>query len=72
MPPYRQTDDAWQYALFRRADAAYWQGVAGGGEAGESPLEAARREAAEEAGMIGDREFVALDARATLPVVFDR
>lgn len=43
--------------------------VAGGGEAGDSPLQAARREAAEEAGLDGDFEFVELDARATIPVV---
>lgn len=68
--PYRQTEEGFHYALFRRADAAYWQGVAGGGDAGESPLQAARREAFEEAGLAGDSEFVALDARATIPVVF--
>jgi len=66
--PYRQARDV-QYALFRRSDDAHWQGVAGGGEAGESPLQAARREAAEEAGLVGDFEFVELDARATIPVV---
>jgi dATP pyrophosphohydrolase len=59
-----------RYALFRRADADYWQGVAGGGDAGESPLQAAQREAAEEAGLAGDYEFVALDACATIPVVY--
>jgi dATP pyrophosphohydrolase len=67
--PHRQTTQSTEYALFRRADADYWQGVAGGGEAGESPLQAARRETAEEAGLVGDHEFVALDARATIPVV---
>jgi dATP pyrophosphohydrolase len=57
------------YALFRRADASYWQGIAGGGEEQETPLEAARREAAEEAGIPGSAEFVALDSVATIPVV---
>ncbi|WP_327420465.1 NUDIX domain-containing protein [Streptomyces sp. NBC_01230] len=52
-----------------RSDGAHWQGVVGGGEAGESPLQAARREAAEEAGLGGDFEFIELDARATIPVV---
>ena len=61
--------DDFVYALLRREDAGYWQGVAGGGEAGESPLEAARREASEEAGIGGAAEFVALDSRATMPVV---
>ncbi|MEW2502912.1 NUDIX domain-containing protein [Amycolatopsis sp. NPDC047767] len=67
--PYRHTAQGTVYALFRRADVGYWQGVAGGGEAGESPVQAARREFSEEAGLVGDREFVALDARATIPVV---
>lgn len=68
--PYRLSSEGWQFALFRRADADYWQGVAGGGEADESPLQAAQREAAEEAGLVGDVDFVALDARATIPVVY--
>jgi dATP pyrophosphohydrolase len=67
--PYRRGGDVIEYALFRRADAAYWQGVAGGGEDAEAPLEAARRETAEEAGLAGDRVFLPLDARATIPAV---
>ncbi len=70
MLPYRQTAQGLEYGLLRRADADYWQGVAGGGEADESPLQAARRETVEEAGLVGDHEFVALDARATIPVVY--
>lgn len=68
--PYR--DDGaggFVYALFKRSDAGYWQGVAGGGEAGESPLVAARRETAEEAGLPLDADFTALDSTATIPVV---
>ncbi|MEU9120086.1 NUDIX domain-containing protein [Streptomyces sp. NPDC048506] len=67
--PYRQTEGGLLYALFRRSEGAYWQGVAGGGEAGETPLQAAKREAAEEAGLAGNFEFIELDARATIPVV---
>ncbi|MGW2719786.1 NUDIX domain-containing protein [Streptomyces sp. NPDC001492] len=67
--PYRQTEGGLLYALFRRLDGAYWQGVAGGSEAGETPLQAARREAAEEAGLGGDFEFIELDVQATIPVV---
>lgn len=67
--PFRREGQGFVYALFRRQDAGYWQGVAGGGEAGESPLEAARREAAEEAGVGDGAQFVVLDARATMPVV---
>jgi len=39
------------YAVFRRADLGVWQAVAGGGEMGETPEQAARREAWEEAGV---------------------
>jgi dihydroneopterin triphosphate diphosphatase len=38
-----------QYAIFARADYPCWQGIAGGGEDQETPLEAARRESHEEA-----------------------
>ncbi|MCW2917920.1 MAG: hydrolase [Actinomycetia bacterium] len=67
--PFRRDGEGFTYALLRREDAGYWQGVAGGGEDGESPLDAARREAGEEAGITAGAEFIALDARATLPVV---
>ncbi len=67
--PFRRTEAGFAYALFRREDAGYWQGVAGGGEAGESPLEAARREAFEEAGVGDGAGFVVLDSRATMPVL---
>jgi dihydroneopterin triphosphate diphosphatase len=68
--PYRTLPDGQiAYAIFKRADADYWQGIAGGGEDNESPLEAARREAVEEAGIDGDSEFVRLNSVATIPVV---
>ncbi|MEA4882954.1 MAG: NUDIX domain-containing protein [Clostridia bacterium] len=39
------------YCVFRRqmSDGGYWQAIAGGGEGSETPLEAARREAFEDA-----------------------
>ena len=47
--PYRKTrEDGLEYALLKRSDAGYWQGIAGGGEDNETLLEAARREAYEE------------------------
>jgi dATP pyrophosphohydrolase len=58
-----------QYAIFRRKDEGYWQGIAGGGEGGEDPLAAARREAEEEAGIKRDNEFIRLDSTSTIPVV---
>lgn len=31
-----------EYALLKRSDAGYWQGIAGGGENEEKPVEAAK------------------------------
>lgn len=66
---YARTPGAnYEYALLRRADAGHWQGVAGGGEEGETPLEAARREAFEEAGIASDSLFLKLDAVESIRV----
>lgn len=46
-----------------------WQGLAGGGEDNETPRAAALREAYEEAAIPTDSEYIALDARASVPVV---
>jgi dATP pyrophosphohydrolase len=51
-----------EYALLKRSDAGYWQAIAGGGEDDETPLEAARREAYEEAGIPGTADFLQLGA----------
>ena len=48
--PFRQNRDGNpKYAIFRRADESYWYGIAVGGQDCESPIEAAKREAFEEA-----------------------
>lgn len=58
------------YAVFRRRDSEMiWQAIAGGGEDDESPLEAARREAWEEAGITPASVYLELDSRVTIPVV---
>ncbi len=69
--PYRIARNSILYAIFRReaSTGGYWQGIAGGGESGESPLDAARREAFEEAGICPDRAFIKLDSMAMIPVV---
>lgn len=69
--PYRITqDNAVFYAVFKRepSTGGYWQGIAGGGENGESPLVAAKRETHEEAGIDPSNEYVKLDSCATVPV----
>ena len=68
--PYRRVGaDEFEYALFRRSDAGFWQGVSGGGEDDETPLRAARREALEEAGISPDSAFLPLDTVESLPAV---
>lgn len=49
--PYRIVDDTPLFCVFRRVDDNYWQFVAGGGESDETPVEAAKRETFEEAGI---------------------
>lgn len=63
--PYRRTAARPEFAVLRRRDDGAWQFVAGGGETGESPIEAARRETREEIGVAG--EIVRLDSTATVP-----
>lgn len=57
-----------EYAVFRRADTHDWQAIAGGGEEGETPQEAARREIQEEAGIQGDCTISELASRGCVPI----
>lgn len=66
--PYRRAAaGGFEYAIFRRSDGDYWQGLAGGAEAGESSEQAARREMMEEAGIPPGAPLLALDSMATVP-----
>lgn len=68
--PYRLTDDgSFEFALLKRADAGFWQGVSGGGEDEETPIETARRETFEETGIPADAEFLRLDTIEYIRVV---
>ena len=44
--PYYKGDKGIEYAIFNRSDADYdyWQGIAGGGEDGETIIESVQRE----------------------------
>lgn len=67
--PYLKTGESeFVYALLKRADAGFWQGIAGGGEDNETPLETARRETYEETGIPVDSELFQLDTIAPVPV----
>jgi dATP pyrophosphohydrolase len=67
--PYRLLDTGEiVYAVFQRGDEGqFWQAIAGGVEDDETPLEAARREAWEEAGITPDHSYLQLDSRNTVP-----
>ena len=49
--PYRVVDGKLLFCILRRADSSYWQFIAGGGENGETPTQAAIRETIEEIGV---------------------
>ena len=66
-PYHKIHDDRFVYALLKRADAGYWQAIAGGGEDEETPLEAAKREAYEEAGIPVNSDFLQLDTVEPVP-----
>ncbi len=66
---YRKVmEGVFAYALFKRSDAGYWQLIAGGGEDMETPEEAVKREAFEEAGIPLDRNYLKLDTHSSIPV----
>jgi dATP pyrophosphohydrolase len=66
--PFRRHQGRLEYALFFRSDEECWQGIAGGGEDDESPLDAARREAREEAGVPATAHWIELQTRSSMPV----
>lgn len=57
---------AGEYLILLRADLSVWQGISGGGEGNETPLEAALRETREEVGITPTR-MVQLDSTAMIP-----
>jgi dihydroneopterin triphosphate diphosphatase len=66
--PFIQHDTCISYAIFHRSDMDLWQGISGGGEDTESPLQAAVREAQEEAGIPSQSKYIQLDTTASIPV----
>ncbi len=67
--PFRITDcGRAEFAILQRADDQHWQGIAGGGEGDETSVEAARREALEEAGVPPQARFYRLKMQDFVPV----
>ncbi|MFH1688214.1 MAG: NUDIX domain-containing protein [bacterium] len=67
LPYKRQPGGQPEYCILKRRDAGYWEFMTGGGEDRETPLEAARREAHEEAGLSIDLGYRRLDSTSTVP-----
>jgi dATP pyrophosphohydrolase len=67
--PYRIVNGEIEVLIGKRADDGYWQAISGGGEGNEKPLEAAKRELLEEAGMTSGF-WMELDSKCMLPKVF--
>ena len=66
--PFRKSAAGiYEYAIFRRPDDGYWQAIAGGGEDTESPVEAAKRETVEEAGIPSSADLFMLGTTASVP-----
>ncbi len=67
-PYHKVHGDDFACALLRRSDAGTWQTIAGGGEGDETPLEAAKREACEEASIPAGSAILPLDTVEPTPV----
>ena len=66
--PFRTSkEEHFEYALFKRSDFNYWQGIAGGGKTGETPAETAAREAYEEAGIPETMKYFPLQSMCSIP-----
>lgn len=58
-----------KYCILKRKDLKVWQGIAGGGEDKELPLQTAKRETFEEAGIeISEDSFIKLNSIANISV----
>lgn len=68
--PYKIINNQILYGIFLRSDMKVWQTISGGGEDDESPIEAAKREANEEAGIDYNANYIKLDCTCTIPVEF--
>jgi len=66
--PYMVQKDQIKYCTFLRSDMNIWQFIAGGGEDDETPIEAAKREAHEEANIAYSNQYYILDTCSSIPI----
>ena len=67
--PFIKEGGKYYYAIFKRKDLNIWQGLAGGGEGNEKPIETTRREAYEEASIDRRSRYIRLSSITTIPAV---
>lgn len=67
--PFIREGEKYYYAIFKRKDLNIWQFIAGGGEGDETPIEAAKREAYEEAGIDRKSRYIRLASICAIPAV---
>ncbi len=67
--PYRRKTESYEFEIFNRADSEdeFWQGIWGGAEDDETPIEAARRASWEEAWIDPDSDFIQMDSICSIP-----
>lgn len=56
------------YAIFKRRDFKFWQGISGGLEDDETLLKAAKREIFEETKIKPTSRFIKLDSKTSIPI----
>ena len=66
--PFINEKNGYLYAIFKRKDLKFWQGISGGGENEETPAKAAKREAFEETQIDKRSKYIALDSMTTIPI----
>lgn len=66
--PFFRDGENTLYCIFKREDLNIWQFIAGGGEEGEEPLTAARRESLEEAGIPEMQNYKELESMCYVSV----
>lgn len=64
---YKKVDENFLYGIFKREDLSFWQGIAGGGEEGETLIESAKRETCEESGLKDLDKLFRLASIGTMP-----
>jgi len=67
--PFYKEKNCYLYAIFKRRDLKFWQGISGGVENKETTLEAAKRELREETKIVNYSKFIKLNSMTTIPAV---